>query len=285
MASVLRARRLTEQGFLHGFSTRAGGVSLPPYATLNLGAAVGDDPASVAENQRRFAVEVGYAPERLFVVSQVHGAAVRVVGPHDAPERVRAEAADGLVAGAGACVGVRTADCVPILLADPETRSVAALHAGWKGCVAGVVGSGVQALARHSAAPPARLSAAIFPHIRVCCFEVGADVAEALARAAPGGEVVRRGDALPKDSARGDLRRGGAVRADVGLGAGQALADGGKPRVALVEIVRAQLLAAGLLAAAIDDVPGCTCCEPERFFSYRRDASASGRHLAAIVAG
>ena len=94
-----------------------------------------------------------------------------------------------------------------------------------------------------------------------------------------------RGDAQRNDGAHGDLRAGGAVRADVRLGAGQALAGGGKPRVALVEIVRAQLLAAGLLATAIDDVPGCTCCEPERFFSYRRDGSASGRHLAAIVAG
>jgi YfiH family protein len=284
MASVLRARRLTEQGFLHGFSTRAGGVSLPPYATLNLAASAGDDPDSVAENQRRFAGEVGYAPERLFVVSQVHGAAVRVVGPHDVPERVRAEAADGLVAGTGNCVGVRTADCVPILLADPETRAVAALHAGWKGCVAGVVGVGVQALALRSAAPPARLTAAIFPHIRLCCFEVGADVAEALARAAPGGEVVRRGAALRKHAAAGELPAGGAARPG-GLGPGQPPPDGDKPHAALIEIVRAQLLAAGVLATAIDDVPGCTCCEPERFFSYRRDGSVSGRHLAAIVAG
>ena len=114
---------------------------LPPYATLNLAASVGDDPDSVAENQRRFAGEVGYAPERLFEVNQVHGAPCASWARTTAPERVRAEAADGLVAGAGACVGVRTADCVPILLADPETRAVAALHAGWKGCVAGVVGA------------------------------------------------------------------------------------------------------------------------------------------------
>jgi polyphenol oxidase len=259
MASVLRAPRLTELGFLHGFSTRAGGVSPPPYATLNLAASVGDDAGSVAENQRRFAGEVGYAPERLFVVSQVHGSAVRVVGPHDTPECVRAESADGLVSSAGACVGIRTADCVPILLADPETRAVAALHAGWKGCVAGVVGAGVRALALQSGARPARLSAAIFPHIRACCFEVGPEVAEALSAAAPGGATVLRSAHV------------------------QPASD--KPHVELVAVVCAQLLAAGLQATSIDDVAGCTCCEPERFFSYRRDGSASGRHLAAIVHG
>jgi YfiH family protein len=252
MATVLRASRLTEQGFLHGFSTRMGGVSAPPYATLNLASALGDEPGSVVENRRRFAREVGYAPERLFEVDQVHGRAVRVLGPDDRPELVRGEQADGLVAAAGAQVAVRTADCVPVLLADPASRAVAALHAGWKGCVAGVLAAGVEALAQRANAPRERLLAAVFPHIRVCCFEVGADVAEALAAAAPSCEVVRAG---------------------------------ARPRVALVELVRAQLTAAGLLAAQIEDVAGCTCCEPERFYSFRRDGQASGRHLAAIVSG
>jgi polyphenol oxidase len=253
MPSVLRAPSLTEHGFSHGFSTRQAGVSAPPFATLNLGAAVGDDPASVSENRRRFARAVGYLPERLFELEQVHGRAVRSVRAGDVPASVRPEHGDGLVASAGACVGIRTADCVPILLADPLTRTVAALHAGWKGTVAGVVAAGVQALCEASGAEASRLLAAVFPHIRVCCFEVGEEVAGALTAAARGSEVLQRG--------------------------------GAKPHAALALVVRAQLLAAGLVSERIDDVPGCTCCEPERFFSFRRDGAASGRHLAAIVSG
>jgi YfiH family protein len=264
MQCVLRAQQLSAHGFAHGFATRLGGVSAAPYASLNLGDGIGDAPDAVAENQRRFAGWVGYAPFELFTVSQVHGANVRTLQPGDAPERVRSEQADGLVARAGRAVAVRTADCVPLLLADPATRTAAAIHAGWRGSVAGVVRASVVALLEASAsspnapnASPARLLAAIFPHIRTCCFEVGAEVAQALAHVAPGAQVAHVTHVL----------RGAT-----------------KPHVELAAVVRAQLLAAGLVAAHIEDVPGCTRCDAERFYSFRRDGSASGRHLAAIVA-
>jgi YfiH family protein len=251
MPSVLCAPQLKDHGFAHGFSTRQGGVSAAPYVSLNLGRSVGDDAASVVENRRRFAAQVGYAPELLFELNQVHGGHVRVVRATDAPDELRQMPGDGLVAGGGSALGVRTADCLPLLLADPLTRTVGAIHAGWRGAAAGVVEAGVQALCALSLAPPQRLLAALFPHIRVCCFEVGSEVADALAQAAHGAAVVRPGP---------------------------------KPHVDLASVVRAQLTAAGIRVECIDDVPGCTRCEPERFFSFRRDGQASGRHLAAIVA-
>jgi YfiH family protein len=264
MLSVLRANRLRELGFSHGFSLRAGGVSSGPYASLNLGGAVGDETANVAENHRLFADAVGYDAQRLVTLRQVHGNRVHVVTQLDDAAALRAEQGDGLVASGGAAIGIRTADCVPVLLADPATRRVAALHAGWRGIVAGVIGNTVSALTDDAT----QLVAAVFPHIGVCCFEVGDDVAEVLAAVAPGIDVVRRGG----------WRAGVAPGVDVvGLA-------GGRPHVALGVLVRAQLMAAGVPAAQIEDVPGCTRCDAERFFSFRRDGQQSGRHLTSIVA-
>jgi YfiH family protein len=253
MQSVLRAPLLTAHGFGHGFSTRLGGVSASPFDSLNLAAGVGDNPGHVAENQRRFAERVGFDATRLFCVQQVHGAQVQRVDAQADPRLVAQLKGDVLVAE-DAAVGVRTADCVPILLADPQTRYVAAVHAGWRGVCAGAVGEGVRALCEASSAPASRLIGAVFPHIRRCCFEVGDDVALQLEAAAPGA----------------------ACR---GVG------PHGRPHIALDVLVRAQLLAAGVAAASVDDLPGCTCCDTTRFFSYRRDGQHSGRHLAVIVAG
>lgn len=252
MADVLRSSLLREAGFAHGFSLRSGGVSEAPFDSLNLARTVGDAPGAVAENHARFARSVGFAPGRLFEVSQVHGArAVTVSGAAD-PDEVRLEQADALVATAeaDAAVAVRVADCVPVLLADPRSGAVAAAHAGWRGCVAGVVAVAVDALGRVAGARAADLLVAIGPHIRVGAFEVGEDVAAEIAGAAHGGHVVLRG--------------------------------AGKPRVDLSAVLHAQLTTLGVPSAQIDDVGGCTYAEPARFFSYRRDGRHSGRHLAAI---
>lgn len=253
MADVLRCPLLERHGFAHGFSLRTGGVSEGPFASLNLGGAVGDDPDRVEENHRRFARVVGYGPGRLMQTSQVHGAAARRVRGGDEPQQVLLERADALVArDGGTAVGVRVADCVPVLLADPQSGAVAAVHAGWRGCVAGVLRAAVDALTAEGTAGPAALVAAIGPHIRLDAFEVGEDVAEPLERAVPEADPVRRGR--------------------------------GKPHVSLARIARAQLRRAGLTEAGIEDVGGCTFEEPARFFSYRRDGPRSGRHVGAIVA-
>jgi YfiH family protein len=253
MQNVLRAPSLTALGFQHGFSTRQGGVSRAPFDSLNLGAARGDDPEHVAENRRRFADAVGYDAEHLFMLSQVHGGEVHEVSDHHDPQRVRDLQGDALVAAAGVVIGVRSADCVPVLLVDPGSRQVAAAHAGWRGVLAGVVPAALERLATRTGTPVAQLRAAMFPHIRRCCFEVDDALAEQLAAAGPG--------------------------------AGQCVfqVDDGKPYVALDEILRAQLRAAGVPEANIEDVPGCTCCDPERFFSYRRDGAKTGLHFTVVV--
>ena len=199
---------------------------------------------------------------------QVHGAicveATAASGANGAP-------ADAIVArpGGGTAAGVRVADCVPLLVADEASGAVAAVHAGWRGVVGGVVGAGMARLlapadgsraaaatgpgdgAEGSTVRGASLVAAIGPCIGACCFEVGADVAEAIERASGFAGVVAR---HAGDKAFVDLRKA----------------------------VRAQLIALGVADARIDDVPGCTRHEPERFHSFRRDGKDSGRMLAAI---
>jgi polyphenol oxidase len=249
--SLLVSPRLQEAGFAHGFTTRRGGVSEPPYEALDF--AVLRDPARLRENQRRLAAAVGFDPAVLHQATQVHGRAVLVADGD--PASMLEREADALVAepGSGHAVAVRIADCVPVLLASPASGRVAAVHAGWRGIVAGVVAAAAERLGADDPgdARPG-LVAAIGPSIGPCCFEVGLDVAESIA-AASGPEVIAR---RAGDKAYVDLRRA----------------------------VRAQLVGLGVADAAIDDVPGCTRCDRERFYSYRRDGDASGRLLAVIVA-
>ncbi len=159
----------------------------------------------------------------------------------------------------GVACGVRSADCATVLLADRRSGAVAAVHSGWRGTVLGAAAQGVAELRRLAgleaeAEAEADLVAAIGPHIEACCFEVGDDVAAQLAGCSSAGEaaVIRR--------------------------------EGARPHVDLRRVLRAQLAAAGIADAAIEDVPGCTVCDPARFFSYRRDSQRSGRLLSAIVA-
>jgi YfiH family protein len=252
----LVSETLGKAHFAHGFSTRAGGVSEAPYDTLDF--ATLRDPARLRENQRRLAEAVGFDSKRLYQVHQVHGPAL-VVAEGD-PARVLERDADALVAepGSGHTVAIRVADCVPVLLADPRTGRVAAVHAGWRGVVADVVGATVRHLV-DGGGEVAELLAAIGPCIGPCCFEVGPDVGETIARATSSSAIARR------DEARG------------------------KVFVDLRAAVRAQLVQLGLDGAAIDDVPdrtskGCTRCDTERFYSYRRDGDASGRLIAVIAA-
>lgn len=251
--SALASAALTQAGFSHAFFTRAGGVSRPPWDTLNFAAGTGDDPAAVRENFDRAAQILGVTASRLYVVSQVHGVAARVIGAgEDREELLRAVADITLSRAPGVACGVRTADCVPILIADRTTGAVAAIHSGWKGTVASAAAAGVRAL-RDLIGARGDLLAAIGPHIETCCFEVGADVATELAACSSLGETA------------------------------VLMASGEKPHVNLRAIVRAQLEAEGLAATAIDDVRGCTVGDRDRFHSFRRDGKVGGRLLSAIV--
>lgn len=242
----------TREGFRHAFFTRKGGASEGPYATLSFSESVGDEPERVRENLRRAARELGVEPDSVYYLSQVHGSKVhRLFGDEPRLELARREG-DALVSDSPrvAC-GVRSADCVPVLFADRVTGAVAAAHAGWRGCVAGVVTTALHAL-RELAGEKSEIIAAIGPHISLAAFEVSPEVATELQAASP--------DPVVDGS------------------------FGSKPHVDLRRLVRAQLRAEGLNDAQIDDVFGCTLLEPEHFFSFRRDGQKSGRHLSAIVA-
>ena len=167
-------------GIRHGFFTRQGGVSEGVFDSLNVGLGSGDDPLCVAENRDRAGRALGQHGAALLTCYQIHSAmAVTVAAPFD-DERPRADAivtrTPGLVCGALA------ADCAPVLIADPEARIVAAVHAGWRGALAGVVGSAIDAMV-WLGADPARMSAAVGPCISPASYEVGLEFLDAFVAA------------------------------------------------------------------------------------------------------
>jgi len=253
-AAALSSPVLSRAGFAHAFFTRRGGVSEGPFASLHFAVATGDTPENVGENVARAAARLGVEPERILYLSQVHGAGVVEVTEANDRETTLYQEGDAVVARAGqrvAC-GVRSADCGTLLLGDARSGAVCAIHAGWRGTVRGVVRAGVMRL-RQIAGAPVDIVAAIGPHIERCCFEVGDDVAAELSACSS------LGDAVVSDQAAG------------------------KAHVDLRAILRAQLVEGGVADANIEDVRGCTVCDPERFFSCRRQGPKSGRHLSAIV--
>lgn len=270
-AEALHSPLLIEAGFSHAFFTRRGGVSLPPWDTLSFSMAQGDDPAAVLENRIRAAQRLGVGERHLYYLSQVHGIEALALRGDEHPDDVLRKLGDITLSTAPyiAC-GVRCADCVPVLLADTSGGGAAAVHSGWKGTLARVASVGVERLhelSRGAGSDSRRddIVAAIGPCISVCCFEVGDDVAASLAEASSAGDSVLSWGP-PSESAR--ARLGSVTRTR---------------RVDLRAIIRAQLVESGLSPQCIQDVRGCTVCEPERFHSYRRDGERSGRLLSAIV--
>lgn len=241
-------------GFRHGFTLRGGGVSAGAFASLNLGGKWGDGRDNVVENRRRLRRAAG--SDVMFTATQVHGAAVVRVRAGDNPSVIGQQAADGLATDvAGTVVSVYVADCIPALMADNRTGAVAAVHAGWRGSVAGVVPAAVRRMADEFGTRPADLRVALGPAIGVCCFEVGDDVVQAVTAAIPGAADA------------GVIQRGGP-----------------KPHVDLKRLNVLLLERAGVPAHHIDAGPECTSCDAARFFSYRRDAGRTGQMMGFIAA-
>jgi YfiH family protein len=171
------------------FSTRVGGVSEGPYASLNLGILTGDDPKRVVENRRRLAGTVGIDPERARMAWQQHRAEVKKAAPEGIlTPGTQHEACDGFWSDErGQGMMLVTADCLPVAIAraDGEAPALAVLHVGWRGLLEGIVANGVAALG-------GRVAAAIGPGIGPCCYEVGDDVARPFA-ARFGDEVLNDG--------------------------------------------------------------------------------------------
>lgn len=239
---------LKEVGVPHGFSTRIGGVSEGPYATLNLAVltkdAETDGNANVAANFRKLRAVLGLERRMRIAPRQVHAADVwhppaGPIPPDQIPE------ADAVVCqDPRQMPTVRTADCVPILLATPDGKTVAAVHAGWRGIIANIVATAVVKTSQLAHASPSDLVAAIGPCISPKHFEVGPDVVEPFQRAGLHECIDASYD---------------------------------KPHVDLQAAVRRQLLTIGLLDSQIDGHELCTYAMEREFFSYRRDGERTGR--------
>lgn len=237
---------LEREGFANAFSTRGGGVSAYPDASLNLAGFDEDSAENIRENRRRFVSLVG-GEWALAACWQVHGREVRVV--RDASEASNeSERCDALATGLpGLLLGVKTADCVPVVLGDSRTGACAAVHAGWRGTLAGIVKHALATLQKEFGTKPSDVRAAIGPAALACCYEVGPEVVEAF-RA-----EVSNADALFTPTQEGR---------------------------ALVDLHRAnleQLTESGVRPERVHALPLCTICRPEDFFSYRRDKRVHGR--------
>lgn len=194
-----------DRGVVVAFTARTGGVSKPPYDTLNLAISVGDERADVAENRRRAAAAAGVESDRLALALQVHAADVLDVGPGEAGFLGEA---DGLFAATpGPVLGILAADCAPVVLWGD--RGVAIVHAGWRGLVAGIVAKGAERVGDVHAAW-------VGPAIHPCCYEVGPEVVEAFAAAG-----------LPVHD---------ESHVDPGVAAGAALGRAGVERVAVSDV-------------------------------------------------
>ena len=244
-------------GVAHGFSTRLGGVSTGMWASLNLGVSRGDNPDHVRENYRRFLDAVGSRGTYMAMCNQVHGAIVRNLTiadlKRDPYEKVEFEADGIMTAIPGVVLTVFSADCIPVLLYDPKRKVIAALHAGWRGTASGIVTVAVEQMTAVYGTDPADILAAIGPGIDQCCFETHEDVPNAMTAALAGGS-------LPFIQIK----------------------ENGKFAVDLKGINAKRLELAGLDPEHIALCRQCTCCQPDKFWSHRRQGTQRGS-MASVI--
>ncbi|MCD6289512.1 MAG: peptidoglycan editing factor PgeF [Anaerolineae bacterium] len=229
----------------HAVSTRLGGVSTPPFASLNLTMVGGDDPGRVDENHRRLCTAVGISPSDLVSPQQVHRDQVVRVGREDRGRVV--PGCDGLITDEpGVALLLRFADCVPLIVYDPVHHAVGVAHAGWRGTVRGIATALVSAMQREFHSRPEELIAGIGPSIGPCCYEVGLDVVQ----------LVR----ATLDTSNGVVSRwpNGAYHLDLWAANDKLLTQAG---VRHIEV-------AGL----------CTACHTDEFYSHRAERGRTGRH-------
>ncbi len=239
---------------VHGFTTRLGGVSQGYLESLNLGLHRGDDPANLLENYRIVSQALGFSLESLVMTRQTHSDVIRLVGRENGGEgldRPVEPECDGLITNTpGLTLVVFTADCTPILLHDPVTGAVGAVHAGWRGTVADIAGKAVEAMEQAFGSRPEDIQAAIGPNIAQCCFETGSDVPE-------------------------------AVRSVLGAQAEAFLqARGAKFHVDLKGVNEALLRRRGVSQVDVSDC--CTACQNRRFWSHRVTQGRRGAQAAII---
>ncbi len=247
---VLRAANLAAvPGVAHGFSTR---VRSADRIDFDLRARP-EAPEHCAADRGAFLAACGLSGAALVTLGQTHEDRIfEVEGGEPLPSVPPAGFDAVVVSGAGVAVAVGTADCLPILIADRRGAVVAAVHAGWRSSALGLPARVVRLLTESYGVDPSELSVAMGPAIGPCCFEVGEEVVDAL-------------ESRIGEPASWTLRQ-----------------EGRKPHVDLAHANSRALAAAGVRIDAIERMPGCTMCEAERFFSFRREGAATGRQLSAI---
>ena len=263
---------------VHGFSTRLGGVS-SAYGgrALNLGPTREDTAENIARNRERFigklgAIDAEGRPWPVITVNQIHSAIIHCIDQ----KAVQPLWGDGLITSKpGILLGIKIADCLPVLLADPEQRAIGAFHAGWRGTARRIVEKGVGEMRKHFASDPAKLLAAIGPGIGSCCYEIGNEVErEFESQFAYWQELFE--DVVDSRSLHARypllfLNQRAPGHGDAAL----------SRHLNLVKANLLQLRDAGLAEENISNLGLCTSCRTDLFFSYRKE-QVTGRMLAVV---
>ncbi|MDR2861989.1 MAG: peptidoglycan editing factor PgeF [Syntrophobacterales bacterium] len=247
----LQSSLLAQFDFLsHGFCTRQGGVSSDPFSSLNVSAKEGDGEDNVSRNREIIAASFGFASPRLILANQVHGDIFHVPANLDFQGTgVFPECDAFMTRESGFVLGIKTADCVPVLLVDGKKKIISAIHAGWRGTALAIAAKGVREMQRQWGSHGEDIWAAIGPSIGPCCYEVD--------------ETTRRE----------------FIAAESGVDPFKPSKNKDRWMLDLISANRLQLQNEGVPPHQIDTADICTCCDGKRFFSYRRDGEQTGRHL------
>ncbi|NIQ39547.1 MAG: peptidoglycan editing factor PgeF [Proteobacteria bacterium] len=238
---------------IHAFSTRRGGVSPPPFDSLNLSISTGDDAVNVEKNREILTGAFGLQPSALVTVNQMHGDDILVIDS-SLPEDVSMTACDAIITDRpGIAIGVLTADCVPTLVFDPDHLVIATIHSGWKGIAIDLPRKSIRTMIDRFRTQPESLIAAVGPSIGPCCYEVDDRVRAALSG--------RQGD-WPRWTSEVSSNRWM-------LNICQAIVD--------------LLRESGIRPENIGRVDICTRCQEDLFYSHRRDRGVTGRQGSFIM--
>jgi len=258
--ALLTVPEVERHNGIMAFSLRGGGCSPLPRNSLNFSYENGDSRSNVQQNLDILARHLHIEASRILTCTQIHGDSVAIV--EKIPEQpVRADALIATVPGL--FPGIRTADCLPILMLDPVTKISAAVHAGWRGTVLRITRKVLHILTDRFSVDPKDLIAAMGPAIGPCCYEVDDAVLKPLMQALPTAERFVR--TVP-------------ARHEQNHGPGQSRSR----RLDLQAANLSELISHGVLMKNIVSADLCTACNPDLFFSHRRDGNPSGRHLSVV---
>jgi len=239
-------------GLRHGFSTRQRGEHSQLEQPLNLGYTAWDSDDRVDENKRLFLSALNLCNTRLATLHQIHSCRIHII--KELPDKWNPPQGDALVAGIQSmALAVQTADCLPVLIADPNGSVIAAVHSGWRGTLQQIAFHTIYAMRNAFGSNPADLQVAIGPGIRSCCFEVGQEVYDLF--------LINSRETLKAKPSSGRQ---------------------GKYLLDLPEILKIQLHSAGINPDNIYDLALCTCCSTDTFFSYRAEGVNAGRLMSVI---